>query len=135
MSRNAVLAWCKDNNFNPPSFWFADNDPILKKSSEELIRNLSPEEMEKYGLITLFGDEHKSTSELVLSSFHSDLSQEKPDFQPKQSMIHAAICEINKANAKIRYLPLDNLKQEFKKFYTSKSFKNKLKLRAIISIH
>jgi hypothetical protein len=125
MSRVGVLVWCRENKFKPPSFWFADDDPLLAKPLQELGRKFTPDEIEQYGLILLLNEESKPAGEHIRTSSDSDLSQDRPDFPEKTSFIKEAISEINKANAKARFAPAEKLKLEFKEYYEANGYKNK----------
>lgn len=125
MSRSGVLIWCKENNFKPPAFWFADDDPILKKSVEELDKKLTPEEIEKYGMVTLFSEEPRPIGSPPNNPIDTAMSQQKPESHPQDSLIQAALSRMNKANAKVRYEPADKLKAEFKEFFKSKGYRVK----------
>lgn len=121
ISRKSVLIWCKKNNFEPPKFWFRDDDPLLSKSVEELDTALSPEQMQQYGYIALFNptQTEKNQNTSYQFSTDADIESEKLDIKRKNSIIEEAISEINKANAKARYKELDDVKASFIKYYQS----------------
>ena len=127
MGRKGILIWCKRNNISPPKFWFDENDPLLSKSIEELDTSLPPDQMKIHGYIALFDTSNvnkKSGNQFDLD-FYTDA--EKPDFKKKNSIIEEAISESNRANAKSRYVKLDNIKANFLKFYSENktNFKSK----------
>ncbi len=129
IGRKSVLIWCKKNKIDPPKFWFGDDDPLLSQTIEELDTSLPPDQMQKYGYVALFDIEPANDNANVGYQFSSDIDIEtdKPDFKKKNSFVKEAISEINKANAKARYLELDQVKARFIKYYKSnkdKAIKN-----------
>ncbi len=125
MSRVGVLVWCKENGIKPPTFWFSEDDPLLAKSAAELDRKLTSEEIDLYGFIVLFGEEPKPADEPMRMSSDIDLSEDRPGFKVKDPLFKEALSQMNKANAKARFAPAEQLKQKYKAFYQEKGYKNK----------
>lgn len=117
MSKNGLILWCRLNRIEPPKFWFGDDDPLLKKSIDQLECKISPEQMQSYGFIRLLSDtdEIPIIEGIKLSSDFDNI--DKPVSESKD-IIKEALSQMNRANAEVRYSKLNQLKSRFETYYT-----------------
>lgn len=116
MSKNGLILWCRLNSIEPPKFWFGDDDPLLKKSIDQLECKISPEQMLSYGFVRLLSDpDEKPIIEGIKLSTDFD-KVDKPVSESKD-LIKEALSQMNRANAEVRYSKLNQLKSRFETYY------------------
>lgn len=112
MTRIAIAKWCKVTNTPPPEFWFDADDPLLKKSIEELDTVAALSRNGFYKLVPLFSAPTPETpaTDQTATSVHPG-SLDDIEIPSREKSLKQELSRIAKENALAKHKPLQEIKR------------------------
>ena len=128
MTRTAIAKWCKKTNTPAPSFWFDEDDPLLKKSIDQLDTFSALTRNNLFYAFPLFPKQNDVNS--INSNSHTDATVNPESLNSlmipsNEKQIKQAISRLAQSNALMKYKTQHEIKKNFIRYFHANKLENR----------